>query len=79
MQLVLGQAAYPVLLGTALGLAFSLVALRFIRSMLFETPVTDPWAIGGSLLAILFVATLAAVFPARHAASVDPMQALRIQ
>jgi predicted permease len=79
IQLVLRQAAYPVLLGTSVGLTLSLAALRWMRNLLYETPVMDPVAIGGSLLAIFAVATVAAVLPAQHAASVDPVEALRIQ
>jgi predicted permease len=79
MHLVLCQAAYPVLLGTGVGFALSLAALRWLRSILYQTPVMDPVALGGSLLAIFAVATLAAVLPAQHAASVDPVQALRIE
>jgi ABC-type antimicrobial peptide transport system permease subunit len=79
IQLVLRQAAYPVLLGTSVGLTLSLAALRWMRNQLYETPVMDPVAIGGSLLAIFAVATVAAVLPAQHAASVDPVEALRIQ
>ena len=79
MQLVLRQAAFPVLLGTGVGLTLSFVALRWMRSMLYQAPNMDPVAIGGSLLAIFAVAIVAAILPARHAASVDPMQALRIQ
>jgi ABC-type antimicrobial peptide transport system permease subunit len=79
MQLVLRQAAYPVLLGTSVGLMLSFVALRWVRSMLYQTTVMDPLAIGGSLLAILAVAAVAAVVPAQRAASVDPVDALRIQ
>jgi len=79
MQLVLRQAAYPVLLGTGVGLALSFVALRLVRSMLYQTPIMDPIAIGGSVVAIFVVAMVAGVLPAQHAASVDPVQALRIQ
>ena len=79
MQLVLRQAAYPVLLGTSVGLTLSFVAMRWVRSMLYQTPVMDPLAIGGSLLAILAVAAVAAVVPAQRAASVDPAHALRNQ
>ena len=79
MRLVLRQAASPVLLGTGVGFALSLAALRWLRSILYQMPVLDPVALGGSLLAILAVATVAAVLPAQHAASADPMQALRIQ
>ncbi len=79
MQLVLRQAAFPVLLGAGAGLTLSFIALRWVRSMLYQAPLMDPVAIGGSLLAIFVVATIAAILPARHAAAVDPMEALRIQ
>jgi predicted permease len=78
-RLVLRQAAWPVLLGTAAGLVLSFVAVRSIHSLLFQAPVIDPIAIGASLLAIFLVASLAAVLPARHAASINPVQALRIE
>ena len=79
MRLVLRQAAHPVLLGAGVGLVLSFVALRWVRSLLFETPVMNPLAIGGSLLVLLAAATLAATIPARRAASVDPMRALRME
>jgi ABC-type antimicrobial peptide transport system permease subunit len=79
MRLVLRQAAYPVLLGTSVGLTLSFVALRWVRSLLYQAPMIDPLAIGGSLLAIFAVAALAAVVPAKRAAAVDPVDALRIQ
>jgi predicted permease len=79
IALVLRQAAYPILLGCGAGLAFAVLALRWVRSLLYETPVLDPLAIGGSLGLIAIVAALAAFIPARRAASVDPMRALRIE
>jgi putative ABC transport system permease protein len=79
MQLVLRQAAYPVVLGAGAGLAFSIVALRLVRSLLYQTPVMDPLSIGGSVLLLFVAASLAAFLPARHAAQVDPMRALRTE
>jgi putative ABC transport system permease protein len=77
MQLVLRQAAFPVILGAVVGLTLSFLALRWVRSLLYQTSAVDPLAIGGSLVLLLAAAALAAVLPARRAASVDPMQALR--
>ena len=77
--LVLRQAAYPVLLGTGVGLAMALIALRWIRSLLYQTPVMDPLAVGGSILLLLVAATIAAIIPARRAASTDPMRVLRME
>jgi len=74
---VLRQAAYSVLAGTVIGLALAFVALRWVRSLLYQTPVMDPLAIGGSVLLLLAAATIAAIVPARRAASIDPMRALR--
>jgi predicted permease len=79
MKLVLRQAAYSVLLGAGVGLALAFLALRWVRSLLYETPVMDPFAIGGSLLLLLAAAALAAALPARRAASTDPMRALRME
>ena len=77
--LVLRQAAYPVLLGTGVGLTMALIALRWVRSLLYQTPVMDPLAVGGSVLLLLVAATIAAMVPARRAASTDPMRALRTE
>ena len=77
MTLVVRQAAYPVLLGSAAGLFFAFFATRWVRSLLYQTPALDPVAIAGSLLVLLFAAALAAVLPARRAAHIDPMQVLR--
>jgi predicted permease len=79
MGLVLRQAAHPVLLGTGVGLTMALIALRWIRSLLYQTPVMDPLAVGGSVLLLLVAATIAAMVPARRAASTDPMRALRTE
>jgi ABC-type antimicrobial peptide transport system permease subunit len=79
IRLVLNQAARPVMLGAAIGLALAAIALRLVRSLLYETPAMDPLAIGGSLLLLIVAAALAAALPARRAASIDPMRALRTE
>jgi len=76
---VLRQAAVPVLLGAGVGLAMALVSLRWVRSLLYQTPVMDPVAIGGSIAVLLVAAALAAILPARRAAATDPMRALRAE
>jgi ABC-type antimicrobial peptide transport system permease subunit len=77
--LVLRQASYPVLLGTGIGLVIALIALRWVRSLLYQTPVMDPRAIGCSILLLFVAAAIAAIIPARRAASIDPMRALRTE
>ncbi|MGP8253343.1 MAG: ABC transporter permease, partial [Terracidiphilus sp.] len=77
VQLVLWQAALPVLLGTGVGLLMTLVVLRWVRSLLYQTPTADPVAILGSVALLLAAAAVAAIVPARGAAAIDPMRALR--
>jgi predicted permease len=77
VRLVLRQAAVPVLLGTGAGLLMTLVVLRWVRSLLYQTPIADPVAILGSVALLLTAAAVAAIVPARGAASIDPVRALR--
>lgn len=75
--LVLRQAAAPVLIGAAAGLAVAFAAMGWVRSLLYQTSVLDPVAIAGSLALLLGAALLAALMPARRAAGVDPARAIR--
>jgi predicted permease len=77
--LVLWQAARPVLLGTGVGLAMALLALHWVRALLYQAPAMDPLAVGGSVLLLLVAAAIAAMIPARRAASTDPMSTLRAE
>jgi ABC-type antimicrobial peptide transport system permease subunit len=64
-------------LGLALGLAGAFWSARLIESLLFGASAKDPLTYGAVSL-ILFLAALAANFlPARRAAAIDPMSALR--
>ncbi len=67
----------PVLAGLTAGLLASLVAMRALASLLYGVTATDPptfLVVAGVLLAI---SALASALPARRAAHVDPMAALR--
>jgi ABC-type lipoprotein release transport system permease subunit len=67
------------LIGTIAGLAGALVLTRYLRSLLFDVSPTDPWTFI-AVPAVLFVVALAAsYFPARRAAGVDPIMALRYE
>lgn len=62
-----------------LGLAGSLAMSRVIQSLLFEVKPTDPATLALGCLAVVVVSALAAALPARRAARVDPMSALRYE
>ena len=66
-----------VLAGLCIGLAGSLVLGKLLRSEVFQVPVTDPIAIAGVVGLLGGTALLACLLPARRAARLDPMAALR--
>jgi ABC-type antimicrobial peptide transport system permease subunit len=76
---VLGQGLRLTLAGLAVGLAVSLVITRFLRGMLFGIGTADWLTFATVAAALCLVALLACFVPARRAASVDPMQALRTE
>jgi ABC-type lipoprotein release transport system permease subunit len=60
-----------------LGLVGAIVSMRVLRSLLFEVSPTDPLTLGAVGALLIATATAAAYIPARRAATVDPMVALR--
>jgi putative ABC transport system permease protein len=79
IRLVLRQGLGLVTAGTGLGLAVALAATRSLRAFLFGIPAHDPITFAAGLLLMVAVALFACWLPARRAARVDPMTALRTE
>jgi len=77
LRMVLGEAWWIAALGVAAGLAGALAAGRLIASMLYGLKPWDPATLAGAAVLLLGVALGASWIPARRAAGVDPMRALR--
>jgi predicted permease len=77
--MVMRGAFAQVLVGLALGIPAALVAGHFMSSQLFEVRSYDPLALAGAVALLGLCAAVAGFIPARRAASVDPMQALRTE
>jgi putative ABC transport system permease protein len=75
--LILRETAGLLCVAIPLGLAAALVCARFVRSMLFGLTPTDPTTFAGVSFLLLAVAGVAAYLPARRAARIDPLSALR--
>jgi ABC-type antimicrobial peptide transport system permease subunit len=81
--LVVRDALLLVAIGVAVGAPAAFLVGRFASSrvagLIFGLETTDPFVIGTAILILTAVATFAAYLPARRAARVDPMIALRAE
>jgi predicted permease len=77
LAMVLRQGLQLVLIGLAIGLAGALVLTRMLTTMLFGIEPTDGITFVAVSMVLIAVAALACLVPAKRAASVDPMIALR--
>ncbi len=76
-RLVVGEALRLVGVGVGIGLVGAVCAARVVSGMLYGITPLDPVALPGAALMLTIVALVAAYLPARHAARVDPLVALR--
>ena len=65
--------------GVVIGVAAAVASRRFVASLVFGLAPTDPLAIGLSAVVLVLVAAIAGYLPARRAASVRPLVALRTE
>lgn len=77
LRMVLREASWLGVLGVVAGLAGALALGRVIGAMLYGLKPWDPATLAASALLLLAVALAAGWLPARRAAGVDPMRALR--
>ena len=79
MRMVLRQAFALLSIGIAVGLALAFWSSRLLHGFLYGTKQYDPWTLILVPAVLLVFGIVAAFIPARRAASVDPMQALRAE
>jgi predicted permease len=76
-QMVFRQGSIVIGIGLAIGLLLAFPAARLIQSFLYEVRPLDGWTYASVLLILPVIGLAAALLPARKAASIQPMEALR--
>jgi macrolide transport system ATP-binding/permease protein len=76
-QLILKEAGWLTIIGIMIGLSGSMATGMLMRSLLFDVQSWDASILGAVAAVLIIFALLASYIPARRAASIDPMQALR--
>jgi putative ABC transport system permease protein len=79
LRLVLGRGLRTVMLGVGLGLLAAALLTRLLTGLLFEVNASDPLTFVAVSALLIAVALVACFVPARRAAKVDPMIALRYE
>jgi len=79
LAMVMRESLWILLAGLAAGLPLTFLAIRPLKSMLYQMSPFDPMSLAVAIIAMIAVATSAALLPARRAAKLEPMQALRME
>ena len=79
VSMVMRGALWQILIGLALGIPAAVYAGYLMKSMLYGVASYDAMALAGAPLILVFCAAIAGFIPARRAASIEPMQALRTE
>jgi predicted permease len=79
LRLVVNQGMKPVVIGLAIGIAATFALGRLIAAQLYQVSAHNPALLGGATVLLAAIALLACLLPARRAALVDPVQALRTE
>jgi putative ABC transport system permease protein len=77
LRLVMAQSVRLALLGVVIGLAGAVAGTRLLRTLLFEVQPNDPLVLAVVPVVLVTIAALASLAPARRAARVDPVEALK--
>jgi predicted permease len=77
LAMVLRERLWVLVAGLAVGIPLTLLAVRPLKSMLYQMSPLDPVSFVLAIAVMILVSGCAALIPARRAASIEPMQALR--
>ena len=77
--MVMRGAMIQAVLGLVIGIPVALLCVRFVKAQLYEITSVNLVVMAGAILTLTLAAAVAGIIPARRAASIDPVKALRVQ
>ena len=79
ITMVMRGAMIQALAGLAIGAPVAMLCVRYVKSQLFDITTVNPTVMIGAIVTLTLAAAIAGIIPARRAASIDPVKALRIE
>jgi len=79
IAMVMRGAMLQALAGLAIGAPIAMLCVRYVKSQLFDITTVNPTVMIGAIVTLTLAAAIAGLIPARRAASIDPVKALRIE
>jgi predicted permease len=77
--MVMRGAMLQVLIGLAIGIPVSIFCVRYVKSQLYDITSVNTTVLAGAIGVLALAACIAGIIPARRAASINPVQALRVE
>ena len=79
IAMVMRGALVQALLGLMIGVPVVMICVRYIKSQLYEVTSVNPIVVAGAVVILAVASAIAGIIPAKRAASIDPVRALRIE
>ena len=78
ISMVMRGAMLQAVAGLIIGAPIAMLCVRYVKSQLFDITTVNPTVMIGAIVTLTLAAAIAGIIPARRAASIDPVKALRI-
>jgi macrolide transport system ATP-binding/permease protein len=79
VSMVLRSALLQSGLGIAIGISVAILCARYVQTLLYQASSLDPAVLAGAIVMLTLATFIAGVIPARRAASIEPVRALRAE